>query len=266
MLDWFFKPKPIISRQPVKVAILFSERPYVSHYLLSEIESDSNVSDAIKIVAAISNIASASKGLFKMKRIECKILDEKTFMKKHASAQNPREKYFEWLASILSTLSPNIVVSDFFPADSIALEKILKVPVLDVAWASIEGSRIVTLFGRNCVRDAILASKRELQAGIFLTFNGTKNLLVLSKPLQLDLKRLSEISTSDEFEKYVNMFFEKFIWICAGPAMLMALKLIASASVAFKENKLYIGNDKQWLHGFYNMLTEHAQSYLGLTS
>ena len=262
----FFKPKPLIEKQPLRVFLLFSNGLSASNYLFSELEKDAKLAERIDIVGALTNNNRAQAiNALAIRRIDCRVMDETTFIKKKALGEkNAEVEYLKKIRETIAEFSPDVLLSDGFTIESRLLSNIFSLPVVESVLATIEGKGIITFFGENAVRNAILSSRRELQAGAFLTLKNKIHLVALSRKLPLDLKRLSEIRDSDEFEKYVGVFGEKFSWSCSGPVALQALKLLADGRVGIKGKKLYIREDNEWLHGFYNLTTECVQTYYGL--
>jgi hypothetical protein len=262
----FFKPKPLIEKQPLRVFLLFSNGLTATNYLFSELEKDSKLAKKITFVGALTNNSRAQAiNVLSIRRVDCRVMDEMIFIKKKAlGKENAEVEYLRKIRETIAEFKPDVVLSDGFTIESQLLNSVFSLPVVESVLTTIEGKGIITFLGENAVRNAILSSKRELQAGAFLTIKNKIHLVALSRKLPLDLKRLSEIRDSEEFEKYVGVFKEKFSWSCSGPATLQALKLLADGRIGLKGNKIYIKEDNEWLHGFYNLTTECVQSYYGL--
>ena len=154
-----------------------------------------------------------------------------------------------------------MIINDNFALESVQLAKRFKLPVLECCLVDREGQTITRFQGHNAVRNAILASKRVLKVGAFLAKRKSLHLIVISKKLPLDLKRLANVKDDTEFEKYVDVFAEKFKWNCSGPCMLQALELIAEQRIGFRMNSIYIKENKRWKKGFYNMATNSIEKY-----
>jgi len=262
----FFKPKPLIETKQLRVLILFSNSLSVSSYLLSELEKYPQMQDKIIIVGSLTNnIRAVGTKTMEMKNITCRAIDEEMFAKKkELQKNNVSLDYLKKVKDTIIEFKPHLVLSDNFTIESTLVESVFEMPVLETAFVSTEGNKITTFTGENVVRNVILSSKRDLQAGAFITTEGKQYLLVLSRKLPLDLQKLANITNSDEFERYVKIFAEKYIWQCAGPAAKKALELFLEGKIVTKGGKLYIKEGNEYLQGFYNMTTECIQSIYGL--
>lgn len=261
----FFKPRQLIDAKQIKVLLLFSDSLHVGAYLLSELEKDPKLQEKIAIAGSLTNsIRAQGTKTMAMKNIVCRAIDEEMFAKKKAlEKEKASVEYLKKVKESIADFRAHIAVSDNFTIDSMLVEDVFDMPVLEAPLVSTEGSKITTFSGENAVRNAILSGKRELQSGAFITVEGKQYLIVLSRKLPLDLQKLAAINTSDEFESYLKMYREKYIWNCSGPAVIKALELIAEGRIVTKGGKLYIKEGNNFMQGFYNMTTECIQSLYG---
>jgi len=260
----FFWPSPLIKEKPLKAAVLFSDELASMQFVLSELNRKDGLTRKINIVGAFtSKIRARAINLLRLRNVECRIIDKKMFLnkRKKISKEKAVEEYLERVLDELVEFEPSLIINDNFGFESVQLAKRFKLPVLECSLIYREGQAITKFQGHNAVRNAILASKRVLQAGAFLAKGGSLHLMAISKKLPLDLKRLANVKDDAEFEKYVDVFAEKFKWNCLGPCMLQALELIAGQRIGFKMNSIYIKENKRWKNGFYNMATDSIEKY-----
>lgn len=261
MLFW---PSPLIKKKPLEAAILFSDELASMHFVLSELDRKSELKKKIKIVCAFTNkISAKAMDMLALRHVECRALDKEMFIRKRKEEGEKKavDKYFERILEEIAEFKPSIIINDNFGFESTDISNRLKLPVLECILISHEGSSIIRFQGSNAVRNAILESKRVLQAGAFLAKADALHLIVTSGKLPLDLKRLANIKDSIEFEKYVGIFNEKFKWSCLGPCMLKAMELISEQQIGHKLGSIYVKDRGRWKKGFYNMETNSVDRY-----
>ncbi|MCX8189831.1 MAG: hypothetical protein N3F05_01225 [Candidatus Diapherotrites archaeon] len=262
----FFKPRVALPSGQARVLLLFSNSLSSSLYVISEIEKNSAMKGLFSIVgSATDNVRATGIKTIDMKNIYYRSFDRKLFTsKKGGSKENCDAEFVAKIKELTAEFKPNIIILDNFATDGGSIENIFKMPVLDSMVVCIEGVKVTTFSGENAIRNAILNDKRELRAGVFLYINGSKHLFVLSKKFQIDLQKLGAISISDDFERFIRLSNEKYIWNCSGPALLKALELVASCKAEEKGGRLYIKEGGSSIQGFYNMITECAQGICGI--
>lgn len=258
-----FWPSPLIKKKPLKAAILFSDELASMQFVLSELGRRKALARKIDIVVAFTNkIKAKAIDLLALRHVECRIVDEEMFLSKRKNMDKKKaiDEYFERITNELAEFEPSLIINDNFGIESTELATRLKLPVLECSLISRKGRLITRFQGRNVVRSAILAGKRVLQAGAFLAKPDSLYLVVTSRRLPLDLKRLAHINDSAEFEKYVDIFSEKFKWSCSGPCILKALELISEQRIGHRFGTFYIKEKERWEKGFYNMETDSIEN------
>ncbi len=253
MLFWH---NQIVKRIPLRILLVFGKELSVSHYLLSELDKNTDLGKKLRLAGAFSTaIRSKGTDLIRLRGIECRIIDKEMFFKKrrHLDKKKAANEYLQRIEGEISEFDASLAINDNSEIESVALAKALRIPVIESLLIDLEGGKLTTFYGSNAVRNAILSSKRYLQAGAFLIHRNTRYLTVVSKILPLDLERLSKVKDSEGFEKYVDIFKEKFNWSCSGPVLVEALKLLAEKKVCLKWGKLHIKDSGRWKKGFYDM-------------
>ncbi|MEM4662660.1 MAG: hypothetical protein QXM75_01415 [Candidatus Diapherotrites archaeon] len=248
------------------VLILFSNLLGSSLYVINETEKNPKLQDKIRIVGAVTdNLRASGIKTLEMKNICYRALDKELFLKKKGSKDDSATiEYISKLKDLTSDFKPTILLLDNFSIDGATVGNVYDIPIIETMFVALEGTKITTFSGENAVRNAILAGKRELRAGSFIYMNKRKHLLAFSKKLPLDLQKLGEIKNSDEFETYVRLYNEKYIWNCTGPLALKSIELVAEGKLEYRGEKLYIKEDGTAVQGFYNMITECVQGIEGI--